>query len=259
MKKHLPASSVQDQVISLSNNNRRAASKPALFVTRPGPTPVGRRRTVSYVPGVVPRKKQPEVPRLFIRNFGGSIRMDLGGVGVRLSSAVFAHMVADDSLAAIHIYRGDIAVVEPGVRRFHDGNLVMLELDGHAVLRKLKRQKRLWMMDPVDEDPTKSVVLANHGIQGVVLGFVRLFNALRPVRYEGTDANYDTGLEIPASSNRRRQEPPSLLENPRSHVRLAKSLADIKNFFHTHQSGRSRTRLYDVDEPVRQRTWLDKR
>ncbi|MBE7158129.1 MAG: hypothetical protein INR62_06790 [Rhodospirillales bacterium] len=157
------------------------------------------------------------MPRLFIQGSGGSIKMDLAGVGVRLSEAVFAHMVADDSLQSIQVCRGDIALIEPVFRRLHVGNLVCLEVDGRPVLYRVRKEGQLWLVGPVSGDPSGSLLLAGQGIQGVVIGFVRLFNTLQPVRYEGTDANYSMNFEVPTPRKKPVRAP---LKNPRGRPRL---------------------------------------
>lgn len=258
MKRPAPLPAVQDQIIPPCEGQNRRAAKSSPFVTRLSPTLLGRHQPVSYVPSEKPRKEPSALPRLFIRGHGGSIKLDLCGVGVGLSKAVFAHFVADDSLLSLHVCPGDIALVEPAVRRIHSGNLLLLNLEGRLVIRQLEKQKRFWVLHPVGQSSERPVVLIDQGIQGVVIGFVRLFNKLRPIRYEGTDANDSTGLEIatPARRRRTRAEP---LENSRSRVRLARSLTNIRQFFASNQNGRTKMWLNEIDEAIRYIARPDKR
>lgn len=185
MKKRPSTLSVKDQALL-----------PPPAARGPGVTPSGEHRAVSYLPGGSPRKEPKDIPRLFIRGLGGSIKMDLGGVGVRPSDAVFAHWVADDSLRPVHIFRGDILLIEPVIRSLQEGHLLLLELDGRTVLRRAVKKKRLWCIESVD-DAAATAVLAGHALQGVVLGVVRLFTDLQPVKFRGTEPNFRTGLELP--------------------------------------------------------------
>ncbi len=230
MKKPPSTPVVQDQVSPPCKSKNHRAAKPPRFITRLAPTLLGKHRPICYISGEKPRKEPTALPRLFIRGLGGSLKLDLRGVGVGLSNAVFAHFVADDALLPLHVCRGDIALIEPAIRRTHNGNLVLLELDGRPVIRRLRKQKHLWMLNSVDGSSDDSVLPANQGIQGVVIGFVRLFNKLRPVRYEGTDANYSPGFEVPARP-RKRRERVTFQISPRSRVHQARSKTDAGHLF----------------------------
>ncbi len=241
MKKSLPTPAVQDQVFLPCESKRRGAAKPPRFVTRLAPTLLGKSRAVSYIPGEKPRKEPSVLPRLFIRGpNGGSIKLDLGGVGIGFSKAAFAHLVADHSLLSLHVCPGDIALIEPAVRRVHNGNLMLLEINGQPVIRRLRREKRLWMLDLVGRGSDGSIPFAELGIQGVVIGFVRLFNEIRPVRYEGTDANFSMGFEVPVPPKKRWKQA-AFLENPCSRVRLARGGADLGHLFSVNELGEEKT------------------
>lgn len=258
MKKRPPTSTIQHQVLPPCESISRGTIKPARFATCPGPSPLGEHRAVTYILGQRPRKEPAVLPRLFIRGHGGSIKLDLGGVGMRFSQAAFAHRVADDSLLSLHVCRGDIAVIEPAVRRICDGNLVLLEVEGHSVIRRIQKRKRIRVLSPVDLGSDEVILLAGQAIQGVVIGFLRVFGALRPIKYEGTEANYSTGLEVAAPPKRGRLlvEP---LDNPRSRVRLARSLTDVRKFFASNQNGKNRVLLSEIDRTIRYMTRPDKR
>ncbi len=86
----------------------------------------------------------------------------------------------------------------------HNGNLVLLTLDGKTPFRQLRKEGRLWWADPVDGKSSEPMLLAYYGVQGVVIGVVRLFNELRPQESVRVDANYDAGFETPSSRSEER-------------------------------------------------------
>lgn len=197
MKKRPSTLSVKDQILLQPPGRKASEAKAAPAARRPAGTPSGKPQAVSYLPGGKPREEPTEIPRLFIRGFGGSIKLDLRGVGVHFSEAMFAHRVADDSLRSIHIFQGDIVLIEPVIRSLREGDLLLLELDGRTVLRRAVKRKRLWCIESADGNPAETMVLADHALQGVVVGVLRLFTELTPVKFRGTGPNYSTGLELP--------------------------------------------------------------
>ncbi len=115
--------------------------------------------------------------------------MDLCGVGTRLSPAAFAYHVPDDSLVSVHIHRGDVVLIEPNYRAFRVGNLVLLEIDGQAVLRRLAKINRLWYLSRLDDAGSTPVPLIDQPLQGIAVGFVRLFAPMKPVKFRGADTD----------------------------------------------------------------------
>ena len=197
MKQRPPAPVIRDHVVSMPPRRVPSTCKQPPTISRLAPTLLGKHRKVNYVLGEKPPKKPPETPQLFIRGLGGGIKLDLDGVGIRLTKAAFLHWVPDDSLQLVGIHRGDVVLVEPTVRRMHNGNLVLLTLDGNTPFRRLRKEGRLWWADPVDGKSSEPMLLATCGIQGVAIGVIRLFNELRPQKYERSDATDDAGFEIP--------------------------------------------------------------
>lgn len=151
-------------------------------------------RRVSYVPGELPKEESQDAIRLFIRGAGGSIKMDLRGVGTRLSPVAFAYQVPDDLLADIRIYRDDIIIIEPFYRALHERNLVLLEVDGRSVLKQLTKKKRLWYLNSLGDSGPEPIPLVDRPLQGVVVGLVRLFTSLKPIKFRGAEACSETSF-----------------------------------------------------------------
>ena len=197
MKKRQPAFKVEDQVCPIGYRVQPRSRPPdakEFYADGQQTTP---RRKVSYIPGEPLREEPLELPRLFTRGLhGGSFKMDLLGFGIGLSQAAFAYWVPDESFKDLH--RGDIAIIDPA-RPFRTGDLVLAEIDGQPVLRRLRNRRRVWFLETANgvsgESGTGTMPLQDRPVQGVVLGILRLFSKVTPVRYRGTKANFSPFLE----------------------------------------------------------------
>ncbi len=190
MKKRTTIPRVKDQVLTpIYPAKPRAEQNPEPNFYA-APASCSTRRRISYIPGAVSRKEPVDLPRLFIRGFGGSIKMDLRGIGVGLSEGSFAFQVPNENLQSLHIHRGDIAVVDPGRPILKTGNLILLGLDGRETLGRVERRHRIWWVKTMDDALPGRIPLTNQPLYGVVVGCVRLFTALTPVSYGGTEANF---------------------------------------------------------------------
>ncbi len=165
------------------------------------PTPRQPKRKISYTPGGKIREEPADMPRLFIRGFGGSIKMDLLGVGVGLSEASFAYRVPDENLKDFHIHRGDIAVIDPVRSVFKTGNLILLGIDGREVLGRLEWTHRIWWAQTMDDALPERIAITNLPLYGVVVGIIRLFTPLTPVAYRGTEANFKMLPELSGAAD----------------------------------------------------------
>lgn len=169
------------------------------------PAPRRPRRKISYIPGEKIREEPADMPRLFIRGFGGSVKMDLLGVGVGLSEASFAYRVSDENLKDFHIHRGDIAVVDPMRSAFKTGHLILLGLNGREVLGRLEWKHRIWWVQTMDDALPERIVIINQPLYGVVVGIIRLFTPLTPVAYRGTEANFKMMPEVSGDPDQSRK------------------------------------------------------
>ena len=201
MKKQPPATKIEDQTCPRAYRAQRRSHERSAKDLYSDPTPAKPRRKISYLLGETPREEPAEMPRLFIRGVvGGSIKMDLRGLDIELSEPAFAHWVADESLKHLHIHRGDIAVIDPMRPVLRDRNLVLVDLNGREVLRRLAKKNRVWFLETADGTKPEPVPLLDHPLHGVVLGVLRLFTNARAIKYRGTDANFAPRCERSSSS-----------------------------------------------------------
>lgn len=165
------------------------------------------RRNSSYIPGESLREEPVELPRLFIRGTGGSIKMDLGGVGIELPPESFAFTMPDESLGGLHIHAGDIAIIQPLGSKLCEDSLLMVQDGLQQTIRHLVKRGKLWFLETGDGKNTQTWPLLDQSIEGVVLGFVRLFKTIKPVSYRKPDSFYDVPRErnfrTESSSDRR--------------------------------------------------------
>lgn len=129
--------------------------------------------------------------------------MDLGGLNIELSETAFGHWVSDESLKALDIHRGDIALVDPARRILEDGNLILVSLDGWEVIKRLREKNHVWYMETANGAAPQSVPLSDSPIQGVVLGVLRLFTNAKAVNFRGTGAEFGPTREQPSSAIRK--------------------------------------------------------
>lgn len=171
--------------------------------TCPAPRRPGRK--ISYISDGKIREEPADTPRLFIRGFGGSIKMDLLGVGVDLSEASFAYRVPDENLKDFHIHHGDIAVVDPMRSTFKTGHLILFGLDGREVLGRLEWRHRIWWVQTMDAALPERIAITNQPLYGAVVGIMRLFTPLIPVAYQGTEANFKMLPELSGAADQRHE------------------------------------------------------
>ncbi len=190
MKKRPPASKVKEQVSAQNYRATPCDKRKSAMTLSADPAPCRSRRKISYIPGGKIREEPADMPRLFVRGFGGSIKMDLRGVGIGLSEASFAYRVPDENLKDFHIHRGDIAVIDPVRSAFKTGNLILLGIDRREVLGRLEWRHRIWWVQTMDDGLPERIAITNLPLYGVVVGIVRLFTPLTPMAYRGTEANF---------------------------------------------------------------------
>ncbi len=196
MEKRLPTARIQDQVDPAGYCAKRAPCPPSVNNLYADPVPSKPRRRINYGFGKAPREEPVEIPRLFIRGLGGSVKMDLLGIGVKLSEESFMHFIADESLRDLHVHRGDLALIDPIRHTLDVGNLVLLELPGSgAIIRRLSKRNRVWYLSKADNGNPESFPLINQPMQGVVVGFLRLTTKIKPVNYRGAEANFALAKE----------------------------------------------------------------
>ena len=128
MKKARPTSKIEDQVCPTGYHCKLKAGLPSIKKLFSDPVPDRLKERVSYAHGKLPLAEPVDTPRLFIHGLGGSIKLDLRGLGVAFSAAAFAHFVADESLISLDIHRGDIALVDPLRPMLRSGNLLLFDL-----------------------------------------------------------------------------------------------------------------------------------
>ena len=183
MKAPFISSKVTDHICPQKYKARRGATSRAKELYADASATELRRR-VSYIPDEAPPKQIEKSPRLFIRGLhGGSIDIDLRQLGIRLSEAAFGHWVADESLKFLHVHRGDIAIIDCTHRILREGHLVLLGFGGREVLRRLRKRHRIWYLETVDGSKQDPVPLTDQPMQGTVVGILRLFTRVKPIRY----------------------------------------------------------------------------
>ena len=202
MAKRRP-NTVNDQVNSTQYHCQRATTKKQTkseFV----PSAESRQccRLISYIPGVLPKEELEELPRLHIRGMGGRIKIDLGGLGIRQSSEDFAFEMPDESLSELGIRRGDIAIVQPHGNLLRSGNILAVDVGAHETLRLLTRRGRLWGLKSSRQKDTAWLPIYDLPILGVVVGVLRMFVPIFPVRSKLSEAYFAPPRE------RRRPNPP---------------------------------------------------
>ena len=202
MKKGRTAPKTKEQPSAVEYGANKRVRQPAAASLRVDMTSTKPQRPIRDLPGGPIREEPVELPRLFIRGLvGGSFRMDLRGLNIEFSDAAFAYGVADESMRKIHVHRGDIVIIDPlgGLR---PGGLLLLHLDGDDVIRRLARKKGVWFLETADGTASTAEPLRDHMVQGVVLGVIRLFADVKPVRYRGTEANFRPSLERGTAQNK---------------------------------------------------------
>ena len=195
MKKGRTAPKTKAQPSAVEYGANKRAGQPAAASSHACTTSTKPQRPIRELSGEPIREEPAELPRLFIRGpVGGSFRMDLRGLNIEFSDAAFAYGVADESMREIHVHRGDIAIIDP-LGSLQPGGLLLLHLSGHDVIRRLARKKGVWFLETADGTASTAEPLQDHMAQGVVLGVIRLFADVKPVRYRGTEANFRPSLE----------------------------------------------------------------
>ena len=137
MAKRISSPRISDQVCSQDYQARRAATEPDAKDVYGDRHPVRSTRKINYVTSEPPRPEPHSTPRLAVRGLiGGSIKIDLLGLNIRVSKGAFSQWIADESLASIHVHQGDLAILDP-VRTPRHSDIVMIFQDGHEVFRRL--------------------------------------------------------------------------------------------------------------------------
>ena len=175
------------------------------------PEPAGPNAFVrfSYLPAQPPRVEPAKLPRLFIRGGrGGSVKMDLSGVGIWLQQSAFAFTMPDDSLSGLDIHAGDIAVVEPGVGALKVGGLVLVYDGEKENLRQISSLQGGVRVQTANRKRVRQRSFVTCSLLGEVLGVLRLYRRLKPVPYQPEDFQYDPLPEISSATLKFRQRHP---------------------------------------------------
>ena len=144
--------------------------------------------TINYLTGQPEPPRPYEAPRLPVQGpAGGSVTLDLSGLGIRLHGDSFAFSMPDDSLRALGIAAGDIAVIEPCRWQIREGDLLKVTIDGAETVRQVtfRRKVPFFHAGPGSEPSTDPISL--YGISGVVTAVLRTFRRDRdaaPGRYQ---------------------------------------------------------------------------
>ncbi len=190
MAKRIPSPRIRDQVCSQDYQAKRTATKPDAKVIYGDRHPIRSTRNINYIYGEPPRPEPPTPPRLFVRGcIGGSFKIDLLGLGVRLSPSAFSQWISDESLASIHVHQGDLAIVDP-MRNLKHRDIVMVLQDGHEVFRQLLKSRGIWWLKNLDGADSTAVPLLVLPLYGVVLGFLRLCVTSKAVNYALGEKNF---------------------------------------------------------------------
>ena len=173
---------------------------------------------------------------MLIRGIAGSIKIDLGGLGIDLIPGADAVSMPDDSLCQLGIRSGDIAIVQPPTRKLRKGDILAVEFAEGATLRRLIKRGEIWYLEAADGKNKDLIPFHEQPFQGVVVGILRLFSVCSPVRYKMPDSAYagfpergcfaKSGTTDPVRSrylrakccppNRKRERPFSSLMNEKS-------------------------------------------
>ena len=152
-------------------------------------------RRISYIPGVKLEQEPAQLPRLFVRGMGGSIKMDLSGLGIPLSPSAFAFEMPDESLQNLGIHRGDLAIVDLPQRSLREGDLIMVTSGPAETLRAVTKRDKIWYLHAAAGKGVTLIPLWKHAYTGIVLGFVRLFEPLKPAKYRAVIPDSDLPRE----------------------------------------------------------------
>lgn len=165
-----------------SSHSARKQISPADGLYIP-PSSRGDRRKIYRAPKEASPTALIPPPQLSIRGSGGgSVGIDLRGIGIGLSQTAFGHWVDDESLRMMHIHRGDLAIVDCTDHVLQEGNLILLDLNGRSVLRRLRKRHRIWYLETSDGCQQSSLPLTNQPLHGVVISVIRLFSKAKPVQ-----------------------------------------------------------------------------
>ena len=187
MPKRTSTPRVADQICPPEYHAKRGVTKLDARVLYGERDPVRPARKISYIAGEPPKQEPLTIPRLCTRGLiGGSFKIDLLGLNIGLSNHAFSQWICDESLAAIHVHRGDIAIIDP-MRILKRGDIVMVLEGGREVFRRLIKKRGVWFLMPLDDNISPATLLLRQPIYGVALGFLRLCVAAKAVNYANTE------------------------------------------------------------------------
>ena len=188
MAKRRPPRKISDQISPSPYGGKSIPSQTVRASVQHDPIKTARR--VSYIPGEEPKEEPVESPLLFVRGIGGSIKMDLGGLGIELSPSAFAFEMPDESLR-----RGDLAIVDSLRRTLREGDLLAVTSGTLETLRAVTKRNRIWYLHAADQEDVDLLPLWEHAYTGIVLGFLRMFEPLRAVKYQAISSKSDSNRE----------------------------------------------------------------
>ena len=159
---------------------------------------------IRYFSGPKAAEEPKILPRLFVHGpSGGSVKMDLSGVGIELFPGAFSFIVPDDALRSLEIHRGDMAIVQPFDGNLEDGQLLVVSTGLEDRIGLLKREGRAWCLETAFGRNCEPMVMFEHPIKGRVIGFLRLFVPTEPVHYRPDDAHFAPPSERRGAAPRR--------------------------------------------------------
>jgi hypothetical protein len=112
--------------------------------------------------------------QLVVRGPNGMVKFDLPRIEPELDELAFTFVVPDDSMINASLHRGDLVVVASAVAPLANGDIVMVQINGEEVLRRVLKVGAISYLISANDNMENSIPVVSVDLLGVVVGLLRL-------------------------------------------------------------------------------------